>query len=125
MSSLKINSKLNKINIKTGEIYETGRIIDGKIEYGKRINIGNLPPTSGNYDYPTGLNHSDIIYTDYNLVARRPSDNSTLYIPFSPGTGVWIVSFPGNQNAFRVNTNGDPVDRSAYIGILEVTFIYK
>lgn len=33
-------------NITTGTEYETGRIIDGKKEYGKRINCGKLPDTS-------------------------------------------------------------------------------
>lgn len=33
-------------NISTGTEYETGRIIDGKKEYGKRINCGKLPDTS-------------------------------------------------------------------------------
>lgn len=33
-------------NITTGTEFETGRIIDGKKEYGKRINCGKLPDTS-------------------------------------------------------------------------------
>ena len=32
--------------ITTGKEFETGRIIDGKIEYGKRIDCGNLPNNS-------------------------------------------------------------------------------
>lgn len=41
-----INKKQNILNITTGTEYETGRIIDGKKEYGKRINCGKLPDTS-------------------------------------------------------------------------------
>ena len=38
-----INKKQNILNITTGTEYETGRIIDGKKEYGKRIDLGTLP----------------------------------------------------------------------------------
>ncbi len=35
-------------NIKTGTEFETGRIIDGKKEYGKRINFGKVSVTTNN-----------------------------------------------------------------------------
>jgi hypothetical protein len=40
-----INEKT--INITTGVEFETGRIIDGKVEYGKRIDCGALPDGTG------------------------------------------------------------------------------
>lgn len=124
--SLFLNPELSKKIIKTGEEYETGRIIDGKKEYAKIIDIGNLPSTIGNTEYPTGLDHSSVRFTDVKLLVFRPSDNSLLYAPYNPGfspNGPWIISFPGGSNALRININGDN-DRSAYIGQLTVSYLY-
>ncbi len=53
-------------NIKTGTEYETGRIIDGKKEYGKRINCGKLPDTSTT-SIATNLGNVNIL--DYKGIA--------------------------------------------------------
>lgn len=52
--------------ITTGEEYETGRIIDGKIEYCKRLNIGKLPD-AGKYTLDMGL--GNVTFWDFKGVA--------------------------------------------------------
>lgn len=61
-----INKKQNILNITTGIEYETGRIIDGKKEYGKRINCGKLPDTSTT-SIATNLGNVNIL--DYKGIA--------------------------------------------------------
>ena len=56
-----VNAEKNKpINIITGVEFETGRIIDGKKEYGKRINLGALP-NAGTKEVETGLSNVDFV----------------------------------------------------------------
>ena len=53
-------------NITTGTAFETGRVIDGKKEYGKRINCGKLPDTSTT-SIATNLGNVNIL--DYKGIA--------------------------------------------------------
>ena len=71
-------------NITTGTEYETGRIIDGKKEYGKRINCGKLPDTS-TISIATNLGNVNILdykgtatlnKYNYKMVAGKISDYS-------------------------------------------------
>lgn len=71
-------------NISTGTEYETGRIIDGKKEYGKRINCGKLPDTSTT-SIATNLGNVNILdykgiailnQYSYKMVAGKISDYS-------------------------------------------------
>lgn len=73
-------NKADKIEITTGVEFETGRIIDGKKEYGKRINLGTMPNAT-NTTYSTGISSSYLI-TKYMFFAKHKSNNQTLIIPF-------------------------------------------
>lgn len=108
-----------KINITTGVEFETGRIIDGKIEYGKKINIGNLPNTS---DKTIAHNCGDVTFTDTNCqfsnstgavqfsmkcFGRSPSDTTSIYV-YCSKTNIYI------------STAGDS---SGYSGYITLTYI--
>ena len=107
-------------NITTGTEFKTGRIIDGKEEYGKRISIGALPNATSQ-DYPHGL--SNVTFTrplegfctsgggtTFNMPNTYPdSSNMAQY-----SIGAWTVE--GN---IRITTL---IDRSGYRGY--VTLYY-
>lgn len=58
-----LEDKKDKQNITTGQEFETGRIIDGKKEYGKRIDCGLAPLSSTLLEINHGL--TNIVFTDY------------------------------------------------------------
>lgn len=62
----KTKNKQDKLNITTGTEYETGRIIDGKKEYGKRINCGKLPDASTT---TINTNLGNVNFLDYKGIA--------------------------------------------------------
>ena len=53
-----VEELLNKQKIVNGVEFETGRIIDGKVEYGKILNIGVVPSATSN-TYATGITNFD------------------------------------------------------------------
>lgn len=70
------NVKADKINITSGVEYETGQIIDGKKEYGKRINCGR-GPNNGTRSVATGL--FNVTY----LKIEGTITNGTIYFPLN------------------------------------------
>lgn len=56
-----LKNKQEKINIVTGIEFETGRTIDGKKEYGKRIDVGQLPNATAK-EIETGLENVSFTY---------------------------------------------------------------
>lgn len=92
---------LNQV-ITTGTEYETGRIIDGKKEYGKKINIGALPNATAKY-IATGLSNVKVV--DYSGMAF--SSNAGRKIPFA-SEGNYVDIYPNSSGAtFTINTNYD------------------
>ncbi len=67
-----LKDKQNILNIITGTEVETGRIIDGKKEYMKRINCGNMPDTN-TIKINTGL--SNVVYQDFKGIVVDPSSD--------------------------------------------------
>lgn len=53
-----VEELLNKQKIVNGVEFETGRIIDGKVEYGKILNIGVVPSATSK-TYATGITNFD------------------------------------------------------------------
>lgn len=121
-----------KINIITGQEFETGRKIDNKKEYGKRINFGNLP-NAIEKSVSTNLKTSEVTLTgvdgiaytntgeaDYALTLPdiNPNDASqatrlTFDTGVSDGNRVWNV---------KVRTS---IDRSNYVAYINVYYIKK
>lgn len=121
-----------KINIITGQEFETGRKIDNKKEYGKRINFGNLP-NAIEKSFSTNLKTSEVTLTgvdgiaytntgedDYALTLPdiNPNDASqatrlTFDTGIADGNRVWNV---------KVRTG---IDRSNYVAYINVYYIKK
>lgn len=121
-----------KINIITGQEFETGRKIDSKKEYGKRINFGTLP-NAIEKSVSTNLKTSEVTLTgvdgiaytntgeaDYALTLPdiNPNDVSqstrlTFDTGIADGNRVWNV---------KIRTG---VDRSNYVAYINVYYIKK
>lgn len=90
------NVKADKINVTTGIEHETGRIIDGKEEYGKRINISYLE--AGYKKIPHGITgwtritklegifYNENSNTTFTIPRSYPSDNARDGIDLSVGS---------------------------------------
>ena len=63
-----INKKQNILNITTGTEYETGRIIDGKKEYAKRINCGK-GPNNETIQVETGLTNVEYTKIEFSILS--------------------------------------------------------
>lgn len=97
---------LNTI-ITTGTEYLTGKMIDGKVEYAKRINIGTLP-NNATKTIAHGL--SNVTFTKPILgIANNGSYNLNLPHIEASGTGS-IQASANNANIYVTTTN----DRSTY-----------
>lgn len=100
------------INITTGQEYETGRIIDGKKEYGKRINCGVGPGANGFKEVDTGL--SNVTYTRIEGIVKGststfPINNSR---PLS-GTDANAIGVYVNYSTNKINIES-VADRNNY-----------
>lgn len=58
-----------------GSIIKTGRVIDGKFEYVKRMNLTNFPGNGETKTWATGLNVPNIIVTDIKVIVLSGSGN--------------------------------------------------
>lgn len=105
-------------NITTGTEYETGRIIDGKKEYGKFINFGNL----GNATNKTAA-HGLTNVTFTKIVAHVTNGNvsfDTAYgYALSDSNGV-SVSCNVQGSYVQVTTNSD---RTEYTAVVELNYL--
>lgn len=134
---MKINEKLipglkNKIDvyniITNGEAVKTGRKVDGKDEYVKRINFGNLPNASIK-EVTTGLDLSKIIITRVDMIPHSEIGDSNL-LPFvstnalSYQTSIYfrVVGSSAN-NVIIIDTGG--LDRSNYSLCVDISYISK
>lgn len=106
--------------ITNGNPVKTGRIIDGKDEYIKRILIARFPNAS-TLEVSTGLDHSKINFGDVSGIAK--STEQQLNVPFVSLSGLGI------QVATRLTSNNIAIttgnDRSSYSGYLDIRFTYK
>lgn len=108
-----INKKQNILNITTGTEYETGRIIDGKKEYGKRINCGKLPNAQAKY-VQTGLENITLTRAIDGVML---SSNSQRGLPAPSVTAVntIMVYLNGTGTALTINTQFDWSSYSAHV----------
>lgn len=106
--------------ITTGTEYETGRVIDGKKEYAKRINIGAMPNATTK-NIATGLS---------NITLTRPiegvmtTSNQVLNLPLVN----YGISSNTAVNVYLANTSGDALgirtnyDWSAATGVVTIYY---
>ena len=114
-----------KYNLKTnGSPVKTGRKVDGKDEYIKRISIAQLPNASA-LEVNTGLNINEIVVTDINCLAYRSSDKTYIPVPF--------ISMANSNIGLNTKVNSNilyllietTIDRSNFSGWAEIRFIYN
>lgn len=110
--------KATSQNITTGTEYETGRVIDGKKEYGKFINFGNL----GNATNKT-VAHGLTNVTFTKIVAHATNGNVSFDTPYgyalSDSNGV-SVSCNVQGSYVQVTTNSD---RTGYTAVIELNYL--
>lgn len=104
--------------ITTGTEFKTGRIIDGKEEYGKKINIGALPDTTTK-TVVTGL--TNITRTRPIMGVAIAESGNSRDIPYNEGTDVSIIYVKINASGNTL-TVGTKSDLTAYSG--HVTLYY-
>lgn len=88
--------QINTANITTGTEFETGRIIDNKKEYGKRIDLGNLPNASTK-NVAHGLTNITFTGIDgmaggYPLPFVNPSDSNSSIALYISGSNIVIIT---------------------------------
>lgn len=92
------------INIETGVEFETGRIIDGKKEYGKRIDCGALPNT-GTITIPHGLDFYNICLTHIEGIAQR--DTFVIILPYVSYEASWQIELIVSNTNIMITTKDD------------------
>ena len=112
-------------NLYTDEVsVKTGRKIDGKDEYVKKISILQLPNSSA-LEVNTGLNIDDINITDIKCLAYRSSDKTYIPIPFISMANTHIGLNTKVINNILYLLIETTTDRSNYSGQAEISFTYK
>lgn len=107
--------------ITTGTEYETGRIIDGKKEYAKRINIGAMPNATTK-NIATGLSNITLtrpiegVMTAANQVLNLPLVNYG--ISSNTAVNVYLANVSGDTLGIRTN-----YDWSAATGVVTLHYI--
>ena len=105
---------LNQI-ITTGTEFETGRIIDDKKEYAKRINCGALFE-SGIKTVETGL--SNVTYTDIEGICVTSGGGWPYKMGTTGSSAVAVLSIDNNQ--IKIESNGN---LSTYTGYVELKYL--
>lgn len=102
-------------NIVTGTPFETGRTIDGKIEYGKRINFGSLPNATSK---SVALGITNFELTDMKI---KISDGYTqTMLPFVTTTASSTISSKIDGNNLTITTYSD---RSQFTAVATVYYL--
>ena len=101
--------------ITTGTEFETGRIIDGKKEYGKRINCGVLL-ASGTKTVETGL--SNVTYTDVQGICVTNNGGWPYKMGVTGSSTVAVLSIDNHK--IKIKCNGD---LSTYTGYVELKYL--
>lgn len=107
-----------------GSPVKTGRKIDGKEEWVKKINFGALPNATAK-EVNTGLNTNNITVTEIKGLGVRANDNFKFPLPYISSAGINIeLSGPviSNEQYVRVYTTTDRTDINAKI---EISFTYN
>lgn len=103
---------LNTIN--DNEEFTTNRIINGKQEYGKKIDLGTLPDTSQK-DVSIGIDMTKVTVTKMEGVAYRSTDNSVFPLPLVTITGTESIQFFIYGNTIRVITGTDRSNCTGFV----------
>ena len=93
--------KADKMDITTGVEFKTGRIIDGKEEYGKRIDCGTLPAESQLKYKSTGLSNINFIRLEGIIQSSTLATNIPFEYPGQP-TITHYYSLSNNQIIIKV-----------------------
>lgn len=124
---LEINDKLiKKTNIITdGAPVKTGKKIDGKDEWVKRINFGSLP-NAGGKNVAHGLNVNNITITFISAIVKNVTTNDHLNIPYAVAyqnpSGLSNISLDITPGGIYIYTG---VNRSSLTAIVEIYFTYN
>lgn len=98
--------------IVTGIEFETGRIIDGKKEYGKRFEGVSLPSAAGNITISTGLTNINfikmegIVTNDANIISNIPflySGQPEVYHYFNRNVNTITIRVTDDMSSFKAN----------------------
>ena len=105
-------------NITTGTEYETGRIIDGKKEYAKRINCGNLPNAEAKY-VQTGLQNITLTRAIDGVMLSSNSQRG-LPAPSVTAANTIMVYLNGIGTTLTINTQFNWSSYTAYVELFYV-----
>lgn len=114
------DTNLNKLQtdllniINDNEEFTTNRIINGKQEYGKKIDLGTLPNASQK-DVSIGIDTTIVTVTKMEGVAYRSTDKSVFPLPLVTVTGVESIQFFVYGNTIRVITGTDRSNCTGFI----------
>lgn len=97
------------IKITTGEEFKTGRIIDGKMEYGMRFKPITLPSSAGNVVIFTGLENINFIKLEGAIIKKDGSESSNLPYLYSTYPDVYHY-FNSITRNITVRATGDRSD---------------
>lgn len=112
----KLSEQIHYHNVTTGQITESGRIVDNKKEYVLKINCGNMPNnTSKNVNLPISL--ANITITRKVELFGQSSQNE---FPIMQTGITWYIS--GGGNVLVITTTSD---RSRFTCHAEIYFVYK
>ena len=119
------NYEILKYNLTTNGVpVKTGRKIDDKDEYIKRISISQLPNASA-LEVNTGLNVEEINVIDIKCLAYRSSDKTYIPVPFISMAGSNIGLNTKVTNSILHLLIETTIDRRNFTGWAEIRFIYK
>lgn len=114
-----------KYNLKTnGSPVKTGRKVDGKDEYIKRISIAHFPNNDA-LEINTGLNVNEINITDIKCLGYRSTDRTYITVPFISMAGSHIGLNTKVTNNILYLLIETTIDRSSFNGWAEIKFIYN
>lgn len=114
------DTNLNKLQtdllniINDNEEFTTNRIINGKQEYGKKIDLGTLPNASLK-DVSIGIDMKTVTVTKMEGVAYRSTDKSVFPLPLVTVTSVESIQFFVYGNTIRVFTGTDRSNCTGFI----------
>ena len=117
-----VNEKINdtKVVVDIDSLpVPTQKIIDGKMEYVKRIDFGKLP-NSDIKKVPIDLDLSKITITNLNAIPRS-SNGKILLFPFSENDSIVKLYFDSNDNEIVVDCSD--FDGSEYDMKVDIYFI--
>lgn len=106
-------------NIVTGEEFETGRIIDGKVEYGKRIECGDLPDGSGVKTIEHGITNFMITKIEAYAYSSAYGRWMTLPLVENGASSAYNVSF--NVDTSKITLNSDN-SQNHYVGYVTIYY---